>query len=490
MSMTKTIPVIATIAIAAILIGSVFGTTQTFNTANADTIPEKKIDKSFILCAIETDGQLIYPDNDIDGLIVGSSDGVFYPESWTFVLIAEEDMELADPSGLPDHATLNGQDHDEEDSHYNCAGAAAAAATAPGPSISVDRNDTVEITLVSDIDNEHIHSIDQHALNGGEHVNSGPMQPGHAKTWIWKAESAGSFLYHCASNNLMNLWTHINNGMYGNIIVQPDDSKSNDDKKKKAKNTPTAEYNVMFSDMYTAPTINTEDPPKYHEFDLGAFVAGDNNIMVTNGQAFNYAPFIGAPWDDGGSINHDLVVLNPLVTPLGEIGPFLASILAGEPDFELLVETNLSGAPILAPTNEVTRWYITNPGPNNFLAWHFIAGQMDVRDGSTPKKLMTPVANEETWTVPPGSSSTTDSVFPSAGIYVGITHKLNDVVKGGAFAVLACDINGDDDLPTVAGVPLGIVCDADWNGDGTGGTLADLNAFNALASPKINNIVI
>ena len=40
--MIKTISVIATIAIAAILIGSVFGTTQTFNTANADTIPDKK----------------------------------------------------------------------------------------------------------------------------------------------------------------------------------------------------------------------------------------------------------------------------------------------------------------------------------------------------------------------------------------------------------------------------------------------------------------
>ena len=236
-----------------------------------------------------------------------------------------------------------------------------------------------------------------------------------------------------------------------------------DDDKKKGK-TPTAEYNVMFSDMYTKETNDGGASAANHEFDLDAFVAGDNNIMVTNGQAFNYAPFIGAPWDDGGGINHDLVVLNPLV-PLGV----------------------LDGAPILAPTNEITRWYITNPGPNNFLAWHFIAGQMDVRDGSTPKKLMTPVANEETWTVPPGSSSTTESVFPSAGIYVGVTHKLNDVVKGGAFAVLACDVNGVDDLPTVAGVDLAFVCDADWDGDGTGGTLDDLNAFNALVNPKISN---
>jgi len=471
---------------------------------------EKKIDKSFILCAIETDGQTIYPDNDIDSDIVASATGVFYPESWTFVLIEEGDIEeVLDLTGHPDvrsHDTVNGQNHYSDDTdhtiddghniaahvdevHYNCKDTAVATASAPGPSISVDFGDVVQITLVSDIDNFHVHSIDQHAVNGDEHVNSGPIQQGHKKTWIWEAEDSGSFLYHCGGNGLMNLWEHINNGMYGNIIVQPKDSNSNDDNKKQGKNTPTAEYNVMFSDMYTKVT----DPESFtdlavnHEFDLGAFVAGDNNIMVTNGEAFNYAPFIGAPWNDG---HHNLVVLNPLVTDLSEVVPFLASILAGDPDLSLLVNTNLSGAPILAPTDEVTRWYITNPGPNNFLAWHFIAGQIDVRDGSTPKKLMTPVANEETWTVPPGSSSTTETVFPSSGIYVGVTHKLNDVVKGGAFAVLACDINGADDLPTVAGVPLGIVCDADWNGDGIGGTLADLNAFNALVSPKINNSVI
>ncbi|MCJ8306903.1 MAG: multicopper oxidase domain-containing protein [Nitrosopumilus sp.] len=424
------------------------------NNVQAHSIPETQIDKSFVLCAYETDGQLIYPDNDIDSLIVGSSVGVFYPESWTFVLIDEEDMELVTDlsDNVRSHDTVNGQDHSGP--HYNCADAAVANASAPGPSISVDLGDTVQVTLVSDIDNQHIHSIDQHALTGNEHVNSGPIQQGHSKTWIWTAEDSGSYLYHCTDNGLMNLWTHINNGMYGNIVVQPVG----------ADKAPAVEYNVMFADMYTTPEVdeNGNSIGNNHSFDLGAFVAGDNNIMVTNGQAFNYAPFIGADWNDG---DHGIVVLNPL-----SLDPLV-----------------VDGAPILAPTGEITRWYITNPGPNNFLALHFIAAQMDVRDGSSPKKLMTPVSNEESWTVPPGSSSTTETIFPSSGIYVGVTHKLNDVVKGGAFAVLACDVNGVDDLPTVAGIPLGVVCDADWNEDGIGGTLEDLNAFNALVSPKINN---
>jgi len=448
-----TINRIATIAIATILLGSVVGIMQISPAADAHTIKDKKVDKEFVLCAIETDGQSIYPDNDIDGLIVGSADGVFYPESWTFALIDADDIEPATQDQVDaarDHDTVNGQNH--AGAHYNCNDEAVADASAPGPSISVDRGDVVRITLVSDIDNEHMHSIDQHALNGDEHVNSGPIQQGHMKTWIWKSDQAGSFLYHCAANGLFPLWTHINNGMYGNIVVQPKNSHDDDDDDNG--NGPAVEYSVMFADMYTTSTGVDNN----HEFDLGAFVAGDNNIMVTNGQAFNYAPFIGADWNDG---EHTLVNLNPI-----DLGA-----------------DNVGGVPILAPVGEITRWYITNPGPNNFLAWHFIGGQMDVRDGSTPKELMTPVANEENWTVPPGSSSTTDTVFPSVGPYIGLTHKLNDVVKGGAFAVIACDIdkpknNADHPLST-------LLCETIGLGGEPIRSIEDINAFNAAVNPKV-----
>jgi len=464
-----TITRIATIAIATILLGSVVGVMQLSPTAEAHTITDD-IDKSFVLCAIETDGQSIYPNNDIDGLIVGNSDGVFYPESWTFVLIDADDIEeVTDLSEHPDvrsHNTVNGQNHYSDDTdhtsndghlltdhvaevHYNCNDDAVSEASFPGPSISVDIGDVVQITLVSDIDNEHIHSIDQHAVNGDEHVNSGPIQQGHMKTWVWEAEDSGSFLYHCAGNGLFNLWEHINNGMYGNIVVQP---KGDDDHV-------AVEYSVMFSDMYTQNTTDTQSgitSPSEHKFDLGAFVAGSNNIMVTNGEAFNYAPFIGAEWGDG---DHHLVILNPL------------DVFA-DPQV-------LNGVPLVAPIGENTRWYITNPGPNNALAWHFIGGQMDVRDGSTPKKLMTPVSNEETWTVPPGSSSTTDTVFPSVGPYIGVTHKLNDVVKGGAFAVIACDIDNPENNEAH---PLAeFVC----NDVGGIESIEDIITFNETFNPKV-----
>jgi len=451
--MTKMTYRIATIAIATILLGSIVGTFQLSPTAEAHTIPDDKVDKEFVLCAIDTTEQNVAPDNDI------TPDGIINTNSWTFVLLEEgdtvvaasttelEDSEFGDLTDLDAHAAVNGQPHSTDsvlEPHYKCVFAEDKVISAPGPSLSVDRGDTVRITLVSDIGNEHVHSIDQHALNGDEHVNSGPVHIGHSTTWIWKAEQAGSFLYHCAGNGLANLWTHINNGMYGNIVVVPD--------KEKKKEAPAVEYSVMFADMYldVDEGIGTFTPAIFG----GIFLDDHKTLEVTNGQAFNYAPSIGADWEDG---DHAPIILNAIDLDADDVG----------------------GVPILAPVGEITRWYITNPGPNEFLAWHFIAGQMDVRDGSTPKKLMTPVANEETWTVPPGSSSTTDTVFPSVGPYIGITHKLSDVVKGGAFAVVACDIenpanNADHPLSQLLCEDLGPIR-----------SIEDINAFNTAINPKV-----
>jgi hypothetical protein len=261
---------------------------------------------------------------------------------------------------------------------------------------------------------------------------------------------------------LVNVWTHINNGMYGNIVVQP---QGNND-------VPSVEYSMMFADMYLDVPLSGGSGT----FDFGTFLAEANLLEVTNGQGFNYAPAIGADMEDG---EHTPLTLNPLDVDLADVALYVAT---GNTDF---ANSILDGAPILAPKDLNTRWYITNPGPNQFLAWHFIAGQIDIRDGSTPNKLMTTVANEETWTVPPGASSISDSTFPSSGLYIGVTHKLSDVVKGGAFAVLACDTDPsdgdtDDALPAL----LNAVCQTDWNRDGTGGTLDDLNAFNGLVNPK------
>ena len=95
---------------------------------------------------------------------------------------------------------------------------------------------------------------------------------------------------------MMNVWTHISNGMYGSFVVTADD-------------TPAASYSVQFADMYisAAQVSHEEDDDDDDDddsngksttstigFDFGAFMDEDNTLEVTNGQAFNYAPFIGS----------------------------------------------------------------------------------------------------------------------------------------------------------------------------------------------------
>jgi hypothetical protein len=46
-----------------------------------------------------------------------------------------------------------------------------------------------------------------------------------------------------------------------------------------------------------------------------------------------------------------------------------------------------------------------------------------------------------------------EATFPEEGIYVGVDHAMNDVVKGAAFAVLATPDATDDDHPEGTWVP-------------------------------------
>ena len=82
------------------------------NNAEAHTISDNKVDKEFVLCAIDTTEQLVAPDNDI------TPGGIINENSWTFVLIDATDIEEVDPLDYPTvfhdldeldaHAAING----------------------------------------------------------------------------------------------------------------------------------------------------------------------------------------------------------------------------------------------------------------------------------------------------------------------------------------------------------------------------------------------
>jgi nitrite reductase (NO-forming) len=281
--------------------------------------------------------------------------------------------------------------------------------TIPGPVVSVDQGDTVEFTLVNEGD--VIHSMDFHAGDGPSAAVGATasefgsnIQPGESVTWTWVAEHAGVFFYHCGADGLNGVWEHIANGMYGGIVVHPQNER------------PAAkEFYVVFGEIYSSNVDGVFTPANgTGNFDIAQFLSGNPDIVMTNGMAHKYVPAIGA---------HVQIELNP------------------------------EAEVFQVPPGELTRWYIVNAGPNDGVAFHFISGILNVHDGSVMNRYGTQVLNDESWWIPPGSGSVIEITFPDEGIYVGVDHAMNDVVKGGAFAVLATPESTPDDYPAGTMVP-------------------------------------
>jgi nitrite reductase (NO-forming) len=268
--------------------------------------------------------------------------------------------------------------------------------TIPGPVVAVHQGDTVEFTLTNE--GTAIHSLDFHAGFGPSKALSGNVAAGESKTWTLDAVNAGVFFYHCGADGLNGVWEHIANGMYGGIVVHPHNEK------------PAKEFYVVFGEFYNAadagPFVGTNGT--VGSFDLVKLWTDSPDLTLTNGMSHKYVPEIGAAAK---------IPLNPN-----------AEIFKVKP-------------------GEQTRWYIVNAGPNEYVAFHFISGMIDVRDGSIINRYGTQMKNDETWTIPPGSASVIEAIFPEEGVYVGVDHNMSHVLKGSAFAVLATPDATDDDHP-------------------------------------------
>ena len=91
----------------------------------------------------------------------------------------------------------------------------------PGPFLRVRVGDTVEVHLKNAADSSMIHSVDFHAATGpGGGAAATQTDPGHEKMVKFKALVPGIYVYHCATPMVAH---HIANGMYGLILVEPED---------------------------------------------------------------------------------------------------------------------------------------------------------------------------------------------------------------------------------------------------------------------------
>ena len=91
--------------------------------------------------------------------------------------------------------------------------------TVPGPLIRLRVGQIVEMRIINPSNSTMTHSIDSHGIlgQGGGGAYS-QTAPGNESIFQFTAMNPGLFLYHCATPDIP---THIANGMYGLMLVEP-----------------------------------------------------------------------------------------------------------------------------------------------------------------------------------------------------------------------------------------------------------------------------
>ena len=97
-------------------------------------------------------------------------------------------------------------------------------ASVPGPTLRVTEGDLVRVTLRSTIAgfNHTLHWHGQHVpadMDGVPYVSQDPVEPGEDFVYEFIAKPAGTYWYHCH----VDAQHHIDMGMYGALIVDPQD---------------------------------------------------------------------------------------------------------------------------------------------------------------------------------------------------------------------------------------------------------------------------
>lgn len=297
--------------------------------------------------------------------------------------------------------------------------------TVPGPTMTFKEGEVVLMTLINN--GELVHSLDLHGITGASQALSGPVIQGENKSWVFEvnASAPSVFMYHCDADNLNGIWEHVASGMYGSIVIKAaaDEARNNEGIK---------EFNIVFSEIY-----NNADEGLFKgtngvigSFDLGKFLEDDPDLMLTNGMAYKYTPWIGTA--SRFSLNED------------------AELFQVQP-------------------GEITRWYIVNAGPRRSVNFNFAAATIDViypptelhpittpspvisssslssmdtiqnslvNNYSSANQVSAELANKRYLiSIPPGSGVIVETVFPEEGSYFGNDHDLASLLYGSGFVV-------------------------------------------------------
>ncbi|RPI92707.1 MAG: nitrite reductase, copper-containing [Chloroflexi bacterium] len=138
----------------------------------------------------------------------------------------------------------------------------------PGPFFRVRVGDTIEVHLKNLTNSTMAHSVDFHAVTGpGGGATMTQTAPGEETMFTAKALNPGLFVYHCATPMVAQ---HIANGMYGLILVEPEEGLPPVDR----------EFYVMQGEVYTNEAFGSTGQLTEN---LQALLNEDPEYLVFNG---------------------------------------------------------------------------------------------------------------------------------------------------------------------------------------------------------------
>ena len=138
----------------------------------------------------------------------------------------------------------------------------------PGPFFRVRVGDTLEVHMKNLTNSTMAHSVDFHAVTGpGGGAAMSQTAPGEETMFTARALNPGLFVYHCATPMVAQ---HIANGMYGMILVEPEEGLPPVDR----------EFYVMQGEVYTKEAFGSTG---HLTENLQALLNEDPEYLVFNG---------------------------------------------------------------------------------------------------------------------------------------------------------------------------------------------------------------
>jgi nitrite reductase (NO-forming) len=138
----------------------------------------------------------------------------------------------------------------------------------PGPFYRVRVGDTIEVHLKNLTNSTMPHSVDFHAVTGpGGGAVMTQTAPGEETMFTAKVLNPGLYVYHCATPMVAQ---HIANGMYGLILVEPEEGLPEVDR----------EFYVMQGELYTAEAFGSTG---HLTENIQALLNEDPEYLVFNG---------------------------------------------------------------------------------------------------------------------------------------------------------------------------------------------------------------